>query len=79
MEERQDLRLLGSSAAGPLRDRHRPEQVIKAWDTELVGKTVGSRVLLVVPPADGYGAAGSPPKISGTDTLVFVVDILAAY
>ncbi len=54
-------------------------QVIKAWDAQLVGKTVGSRVLMVVPPADGYGAAGSPPKISGTDTLVFVVDILAAY
>lgn len=31
------------------------------------------------PPADGYGAAGSPPKIGGTDTLVFAVDILAAY
>jgi peptidylprolyl isomerase len=55
------------------------QQVIKAWDSQLVGRPVGSRVLLVVPPADGYGAAGSPPKISGTDTLVFVVDILAAY
>jgi peptidylprolyl isomerase len=55
------------------------KHVIKAWDDQLVGKPVGSRVLLVVPPADGYGAAGSPPKISGTDTLVFVVDILAAY
>ena len=55
------------------------QQVIKAWDAQLVGKTVGSRVLMVVPPADGYGAAGSPPKIKGTDTLVFVVDILAAY
>jgi peptidylprolyl isomerase len=55
------------------------QQVIKAWDAQLVGRAVGSRVLLVVPPADGYGAAGSPPKISGTDTLVFVVDILAAY
>lgn len=54
-------------------------QVISAWDTQLVGKKVGSRLLLVVPPKDGYGAAGSPPKISGTDTLVFVVDILAAY
>ncbi len=53
-------------------------QVIKAWDSGLVGKKVGSRVLLVVPPADGYGTNGSPPKISGTDTLVFVVDILAA-
>jgi peptidylprolyl isomerase len=55
------------------------KQVIKAWDDQLVGKKVGSRLILVVPPADGYGAAGSPPKISGTDTLVFVVDILAAY
>jgi peptidylprolyl isomerase len=55
------------------------QQVIKAWDAQLVGRAVGSRILMVVPPADGYGAAGSPPKISGTDTLVFVVDILAAY
>ncbi|WP_330473267.1 FKBP-type peptidyl-prolyl cis-trans isomerase [Terrabacter sp. C0L_2] len=53
--------------------------VIPGWDKTLVGKKVGSRVLLVIPPADGYGKAGSPPKISGTDTLVFVVDILDAY
>ena len=54
-------------------------QVIKGWDTGLVGQTVGSRVLLVVPPADGYGSAGSAQAgINGTDTLVFVVDILAA-
>ncbi len=53
--------------------------LIKGWDNTLVGQTVGSRVLLVIPPADGYGSAGSPPKISGTDTLVFVVDILAAF
>mgnify|MGYP001372003789 CR=1 FL=1 len=53
-------------------------QVIKGWDTGIVGQKVGSRVLLIVPPDQGYGAAGSPPKISGTDTLIFVVDILAA-
>ena len=54
-------------------------QVIKGWDTGLVGQTVGSRVLLVIPPADGYGTAGtSTAGIKGTDTLVFVVDILAA-
>jgi len=54
-------------------------QVIKGWDTGLVGQTVGSRVLLVVPPAQGYGTAGaSQAGIKGTDTLVFVVDILAA-
>jgi peptidylprolyl isomerase len=54
-------------------------QVISAWDKAIVGATVGSRLLLVVPPSEGYGSAGSPPKIKGTDTLVFVVDILAAY
>jgi peptidylprolyl isomerase len=54
-------------------------QVIKGWDTGLVGQTVGSRVLLVIPPADGYGTAGaSQAGIKGTDTLVFVVDVLAA-
>jgi FKBP-type peptidyl-prolyl cis-trans isomerase len=54
-------------------------QVIPGWDTGLVGQTVGSRVLLVIPPAQGYGTAGaSQVGIKGTDTLVFVVDILAA-
>jgi peptidylprolyl isomerase len=54
-------------------------QVIPGWDTGLVGQTVGSRVLLVIPPKDGYGTAGSSQVgIKGTDTLVFVVDILAA-
>jgi len=53
-------------------------QLIPAWNTGLVGIPVGSRVMLVVPPAQGYGAKGSPQAgIKGTDTLVFVVDILA--
>ncbi len=54
-------------------------QVIKGWDTGLVGQTVGSRVLLVIPPAEGYGSTGSSTAgIKGTDTLVFVIDIVAA-
>ena len=53
-------------------------QVIKGWDATLVGKKVGSRVLLIIPPKDGYGASGRLPAISGTDTMVFVVDILGA-
>ena len=54
-------------------------QVIPGWDTGLVGQTVGSRVLLVVPPADGYGKTGSSAAgIKGTDTLVFAVDIISA-
>lgn len=52
-------------------------KVITGWDKGLVGQTVGSRVLLVVPPAEGYGAKGSPPLIGPKDTLVFVIDILA--
>ena len=55
-------------------------QVIKGWDDGLLGQKVGSRVMLVIPPADGYGSAGnSGAGIKGTDTIVFVVDILGAY
>ncbi|MGN8244513.1 FKBP-type peptidyl-prolyl cis-trans isomerase [Cellulomonas soli] len=52
-------------------------QVIDGWDQGLVGQTVGSQVLLVIPPSLGYGdtETGSIPAGS---TLVFVVDILDA-
>ncbi len=33
-------------------------QVISGWDKGLVGKTVGSQILLVIPPDEGYGAEG---------------------
>jgi peptidylprolyl isomerase len=57
-----------------------PSQVIPGWDKGLIGQHVGSRVMLVIPPADGYGSSGnSAAGIKGTDTLVFVVDILDAY
>lgn len=53
--------------------------VIKGWDERLVGRTVGSRVILEIPPADGYGKTGNEGAgIKGTDTLFFVVDILGA-
>lgn len=42
----------------------------------LVGQTVGSRVLLVIPPADGYPEGNATPKIEKSDTLVMVVDLL---
>lgn len=52
-------------------------QVIPGWDKGLVGKKIGSRILLVIPPADGYGTSGNAQAgIKGTDTLVFVVDLL---
>jgi FKBP-type peptidyl-prolyl cis-trans isomerase len=57
-----------------------PEQVISGWDTGLAGQTVGSRVMLVIPPKDAYGTAGaSQAGITAKDTLVFVVDIIDAF
>lgn len=49
--------------------------VIEGWDAGLVEQTVGSQVLLVVPPSQGYG--GTDNELAA-ETLVFVVDILAA-
>ncbi|MDP3208553.1 MAG: FKBP-type peptidyl-prolyl cis-trans isomerase [Rhodoglobus sp.] len=51
-------------------------QVIAGFTAALVGQTVGSQVIVIIPPDQGYGEAGSPPDIGGTDTLVFVIDIL---
>jgi peptidylprolyl isomerase len=54
-------------------------QVVKGWDQGLVGVKVGSRVLLRIPPSLGYGKQGNPQAgIKGTDTLYFVIDVLAA-
>ena len=54
-------------------------KLVPGWDVALDGVPVGSRVLLSLPPADGYGATGKDSAgITGTDTLVFVVDIVQA-
>ena len=42
----------------------------------LTGQTVGSRVLLVIPPADGYPDGNPTPSVGPDETLVMVVDIL---
>ncbi|MBQ9687982.1 MAG: FKBP-type peptidyl-prolyl cis-trans isomerase [Aeriscardovia sp.] len=51
---------------------------IKGFQQGLVGKKVGSQVLLVIPPDLGYGST-SNNGIPANSTLVFVVDILGAY
>ncbi|MCU1474776.1 FKBP-type peptidyl-prolyl cis-trans isomerase [Amnibacterium sp.] len=52
--------------------------VVKGFRDALVGQKVGSQVVAIVPPADGYGKTGAANgQIKGTDTLVFVIDILA--
>lgn len=54
------------------------DSVIKGWKQGLAGHTVGSQVLLVVSPDLGYGNK-KQSSIPANSTLVFVVDILAAY
>lgn len=52
--------------------------VIKGWDQTLVGATVGTRMVIAVPPDLGYGEEGKPDAgIKRTDTLYFVIDVLA--
>ena len=52
--------------------------VIKGWSQGLVGAKVGSRRQLIIPPEFGYGTEGnSAAGIKGTDTLLFVVDIIS--
>jgi peptidylprolyl isomerase len=42
----------------------------------LTGQTVGSRVLLVIPPAEGYPDGNPTPSVAPGETLVMVVDLL---
>jgi peptidylprolyl isomerase len=54
--------------------------VIQGFTQGLTGVPVGSRVMLVIPPALGYGPAGGQASagIKKTDTLVFVIDVLGS-
>ncbi|MDN4615199.1 FKBP-type peptidyl-prolyl cis-trans isomerase [Leifsonia sp. F6_8S_P_1B] len=50
-------------------------QFVPGFTKALIGQKVGSQVIAVIPPADGYGSKGNG-DIKGTDTMVFVVDVL---
>jgi FKBP-type peptidyl-prolyl cis-trans isomerase len=54
--------------------------VIAGFGDAMVGQTVGSRIVVIIPPDQGYGPSGgnSDAGIAADDTLVFVIDILAA-
>ncbi len=50
--------------------------VVKGWSQALVGQTVGSRVILEIPPSLGYGNKAQGTDIPANSTLYFVVDLL---
>ena len=65
-----------AEAAQRLPDRRRPPS--SRAGTGPGRQTVGSRVMLVVPPASATGRP-APAHSRDPETLVFVVDVLAAY
>ncbi|MDO4718765.1 MAG: FKBP-type peptidyl-prolyl cis-trans isomerase [Propionibacteriaceae bacterium] len=52
--------------------------VIKGWTEGLAGRKIGDRVALTIPASLGYGESGAGDKIKPNETLVFIVDLVAA-
>jgi peptidylprolyl isomerase len=50
--------------------------LVKGWQIGMTGVKAGSRILLQMPPAYGYGAQGSGSTIPGNATLWFVIDVV---
>ena len=51
------------------------DAVIAGFRTGISGMRVGETKTLVVPPEQGYGAAGAPPNVPPNATLTFVVTL----
>jgi peptidylprolyl isomerase len=52
--------------------------VIKGWDEAVRSMKIGSRRVIIVPPALGYGAAGAGGgRIPGGASLIFFLELLS--
>lgn len=50
--------------------------LITGWQEGIPGMREGGQRLLVIPPDLGYGEFGSPPRILGNETLIFLVELI---
>ncbi|HXR80431.1 MAG TPA: FKBP-type peptidyl-prolyl cis-trans isomerase, partial [Saprospiraceae bacterium] len=50
-------------------------QVIQGWDESLALFNKGTKAMLFIPAANGYGAQGNPPSIPENADLVFYVEL----
>lgn len=67
----------GTAATFPITSfEEDPEGIVPGLAQALVGKTVGSQVVVVIPPELGYPDGQAPTAIPSGSTMVFVVDIL---
>ena len=56
-----------------------PAKLLPGLVTGLINEKVGSRVLVAIPPADGFGTAGQTDLgVQKDDTLLFVLDLKSA-
>lgn len=53
-----------------------PNGIVPGLAEALVGQTVGSQVVVVIPPSLGYPSGQAPASIPEGSTMVFVVDVL---
>jgi hypothetical protein len=50
--------------------------VVPGFAKAVIGQTIGSRVLVAIPPSEGYPTGQEPTSIPANATMIFVIDIL---
>jgi FKBP-type peptidyl-prolyl cis-trans isomerase len=60
----------------PLKATLGRSMLIPGFDRGVQGMRVGGRRRITVPPELGYGKEGQPPRIPGSSTLVFEVELM---